>query len=60
MPLQNHLVELQRKHQALEREIEDAITHPASDEMRIAQLKRRKLQLKDEMSRLKQPERLTH
>jgi hypothetical protein len=60
MPLQNHLVELQRKHQALEREIEDAITHPATDEMRIAQLKRRKLQLKDEMSRLKQPERLTH
>ena len=60
MPLQNHLVELQRKHQALEREIEDAITHPASDEMRIAQLKRRKLHLKDEMSRLKQPERLTH
>jgi hypothetical protein len=60
MPLQNHLVELQRKHQALEREIEDAIAHPATDEIRIAQLKRRKLHLKDEMSRLKQPERLTH
>jgi hypothetical protein len=60
MPLQNHLVELQRKHQALEREIEDAIAHPAADEIRIAQLKRRKLHLKDEMSRLKQPERLTH
>jgi hypothetical protein len=57
MPLQNHLVELQRKHQALEREIEDAIAHPATDDLRVAQLKRRKLQLKDEILRLRQSER---
>lgn len=60
MPLQNHLIELQRKHQALEREIEDAIAHPGIDDLRIAQLKRRKLQLKDEMSKLKQSDRLVN
>lgn len=57
MPLQNHLVELERKHQALEREIEDAIAHPGTDDLRIAQLKRRKLQLKDELSKLRQSTR---
>jgi len=57
MPLQNHLVELERKHQALEREIEDAIAHPGTDDIRIARLKRRKLQLKDEMSKLRQSHR---
>jgi hypothetical protein len=57
MPLQNHLIELERKHQAIEREIEDAIAHPGIDDLRIAQLKRRKLQLKDEMLKLRQSHR---
>lgn len=57
MPSQNHVIELERKHQALEREIEDAIAHPATDDLRIARLKRRKLHLKDEILKLKQPER---
>ena len=53
MPLQNHLTELERKHQALEREIQSTVTQPSADELRVAQLKRRKLHLKDELSRLK-------
>jgi hypothetical protein len=53
MPLENHLLELERKHQALEREIQDALAHPATDDMKLAELKRRKLQLKDEIARLK-------
>lgn len=53
MPLHNHLTELERKHQALEREIQDALAHPGTDDMRLAELKRRKLQLKDEIARLK-------
>ncbi len=52
MPLQNHLTELERKHQALEREIQDALAHPSTDDIRLAELKRRKLQLKDEMQKL--------
>lgn len=54
MPLQNHLVELDRRHQALEREIHDATCHPSTSDQKVAQLKRRKLQLKDEMTRIRQ------
>ena len=49
MPLQNHLTELERKHRALEREIQDTLNRPSMDDMRLAELKRRKLQLKDEI-----------
>ena len=58
MPLQNHLVELERKHQALDREIQSVTAKPSSDEVRLAELKRRKLQLKDEITRLRRPESL--
>jgi hypothetical protein len=53
MQLDNHLTELVRKHQALEREIQDALTHPSTDDIRLAELKRRKLHLKDEIARLR-------
>jgi hypothetical protein len=53
MSLHTHLSELERKHEALEREIQDAFTHPATDDLRIVELKRRKLHLKDEINRLR-------
>jgi hypothetical protein len=53
MPLLNHLTELERKHQALEREIQDALAHPSTNDLKLAELKRKKLQLKDEITRLK-------
>lgn len=56
MPLQNHLVELERKHQALDREIQSVKAQPSGDDVRLAELKRRKLQLKDEISRLRRPD----
>jgi hypothetical protein len=54
MSIQAHLAELERRHQALEDEITEAIAHPSIDDVTIAQLKRRKLQVKDEIERLKQ------
>ncbi len=54
MSIQSHLTELERKHQALEREIEAERIHPGSDSLRIAELKRRKLSLKDEIARLRE------
>jgi hypothetical protein len=54
MSIQSHLAELERKHQALESELADALAHPSVDDMTIAELKRRKLQVKDEIARLKQ------
>ncbi len=53
MQQQNHLVELERRHQALEREIQDALTHPSIGDLKLAELKRKKLLLKDEIAKLK-------
>lgn len=60
MPLQNHLTELERKHRALEREIQENLNSPSMDDMRLAQLKRKKLQLKDEITRLRSSEPAVH
>ena len=38
----------------LEQEIHDALAHPSIDGLKIAELKRRKLQVKDEIARLRQ------
>ena len=53
MSLQNHLSELERRHDALGREIEKEQVHPGSDEAKLAALKRRKLHLKDEIAKLR-------
>jgi hypothetical protein len=54
MSIQAHLAELERKHQTLESELADALAHPSVDDVTIAELKRRKLQVKDEITRLRQ------
>jgi hypothetical protein len=54
MAIESHLAELERRHQALEQEISEALAHPSTDGLQIAELKRRKLQVKDEIARLKQ------
>lgn len=54
MAIQLHLAELQRRHQALEQEIDEALAHPSTDALRIAELKRKKLLVKDEIARLEQ------
>lgn len=53
MSLQGHIVELQRRHEAIEKEIQRELLHPGADERRIHELKRKKLQLKDELAKLK-------
>jgi len=53
MALQAHLVELERKHKVLENELHDAIVHLSTDDLRIVELKRRKLMVRDEIERLK-------
>jgi hypothetical protein len=52
MSVQAHLGELAAKHKALEAELEDAMSHPASTDAEIAELKRKKLRIKDEMTKL--------
>ena len=53
MTMQAHLAELERRHRALEDEIAEAMSHPSSDGLKIAELKRRKLQVKDEIERIR-------
>ena len=53
MAIQAHLAELERKHRILESELHDALRHLSTDDTRIAELKRRKLMLKDEIEQLK-------
>jgi hypothetical protein len=54
MSIQAHLAELEKRHRALEDEITEALAHPSIDDLKIAELKRRKLQVKDEIARLRQ------
>ena len=56
MSLQAHISELEAKHKALKAEIEDELAHPSSDDLHIAELKREKLRLKDEIARLRAEE----
>ncbi len=53
MSMQSHLTELEKKHQALENQINDCKAHPAVDDLEVVELKRRKLLLKDEIERLR-------
>ena len=48
------LDELEQRHRALEDEINDMMAHPAADDLKVVELKRRKLLLKDEIARLRQ------
>jgi len=47
-----HLAELEQRHRMLEDQLAEALQHPSTDDFTLAELKRRKLQLKDEMVRL--------
>jgi hypothetical protein len=53
MALQAHLVELERKHKSLENELHEALIHLSTDDLQIAELKRRKLMVKDQIERLR-------
>lgn len=53
MSMQAHLAELEKRHQAIAREIEEQIAHPSTDDLQIAELKRRKLAIKDAIEKLR-------
>ena len=53
MTVKAHLAELERQHKALEHEIAEALGHSSTDDSKIAELKRRKLIVKDEIERVR-------
>jgi hypothetical protein len=57
MTLAAHLAELSEKHRALELKIQEELSRPGSDDIQIAQLKKEKLRIKDEMAKLEKETR---
>jgi hypothetical protein len=51
MTTEGHIAALERRHQELEREIETEQAHLRHDDLLIATLKRRKLEVKDELNK---------
>jgi hypothetical protein len=52
MTMASHLQELRRKHEILSEEVEREQRNPASDDLQIAALKKQKLKIKEEITRL--------
>ena len=53
MAIEARIRELGVRHQSLERAIEDEVSRPVADAMRLRDLKRKKLRLKEEMETLR-------
>jgi hypothetical protein len=52
MTTEGHIAALERRHEELERKIETELQHLSYDDMLVAALKRKKLEVKDELARL--------
>jgi len=53
MTIEAHLATLEKKHVALEEELHAAMKRPSAEDEAIAEIKRRKLRIKDEIERLR-------
>jgi hypothetical protein len=53
MTIKANLAELDRQHKALEHEIAEGLAHSSTDDLKIMELKRRKLILRDEIERVR-------
>ena len=53
MVVENHISELSQRHRVLDLKIEKEQSRPLIDDVKVAELKRQKLKLKDEINRLK-------
>jgi hypothetical protein len=53
MAVEARIRELGSRHQSLENAIQDEMRRPAADDVRLRELKRRKLKLKEEMEALR-------
>ncbi|MBG54107.1 MAG: DUF465 domain-containing protein [Alphaproteobacteria bacterium] len=52
MALASHIAELEKRHELLEKAIDDELHSPGSDDLQISELKRQKLKIKEEITRL--------
>jgi hypothetical protein len=56
MTTESHIAALEKRHRDLERQIDDEMAHVSYNDLEIAVLKRKKLEIKDELSRLRSRE----
>ncbi|SIS65031.1 YdcH family protein [Phaeovulum vinaykumarii] len=54
MSLSSHVTELRRKHEALSEAVERAQRSPGTTDLEIADMKKQKLKLKEQIARLSQ------
>jgi hypothetical protein len=52
MTLAGHLAELSEKHRMLETRIQEELARPGGDDLQIIRLKKEKLRIKEEMTKL--------
>lgn len=52
MSMSSHLHELQKKHEALSKQVELAQRSPGSSDLEIGEMKKQKLRLKEEIERI--------
>jgi len=55
MSINAHLTSLENKHRAIEAQIAEELSHPNADSVKLQALKRKKLQIKDSINRIRQP-----
>lgn len=52
MSISSHVSELKRKHESLSQQVEAAQRSPGTDDLKIVELKKQKLRIKEEIARL--------
>ena len=57
MTLAGHLAELSEKHRLLEMRIQEELARPSADDLQINRLKKERLKIKDEMTKLNSSDR---
>jgi hypothetical protein len=53
MGLESHILELSDKHRKIDEDLHEEMLRPYPDEIRVVELKKRKLRLKEEIERLR-------
>lgn len=54
MTTEGHIEALSRRHRDLDRQIEQERNHPSHDDLYLIALKRKKLEIKDELEKLRE------
>ena len=56
MTTESHISALERRHRNLDQQIEEELAHVSHDDLVVQALKRKKLEIKDELARLRSSE----